>query len=101
MERYCEAKLEKFSEVMDWVDQYRKFWNNKLDSLESYLAKNSKKEEIEKWKSIIRSNKKRTCLYIQRFSMPQGIWFGKYGPPRTYQGMVGARWVFANYKINE
>jgi DNA-binding transcriptional ArsR family regulator len=38
-ERYCEAKLEKLNEVTDWVDQYRKYLDNKLDSLESYLAK--------------------------------------------------------------
>jgi DNA-binding transcriptional ArsR family regulator len=37
-ERYCEAKLEKLHEVSDWVEQYKKFWNNKLDALEDYLA---------------------------------------------------------------
>lgn len=36
-ERYCEAKLEKLNEVSDWVEQYKKFWNAKLDSLENYL----------------------------------------------------------------
>jgi DNA-binding transcriptional ArsR family regulator len=36
-ERYCEAKLKKLNEVSDWVEQYRKFWNNKLDALELYL----------------------------------------------------------------
>ncbi len=36
-ERVCEARLEKLSEVSDWVEQYRKFWNNKLDALENYL----------------------------------------------------------------
>ena len=45
-ERYCEAKLEKLSEVSDWVEEYRKFWTSKLDSLEIYLdqlqAKNKK-----------------------------------------------------------
>ena len=38
-ERYCEAKLDKLNEVSDWVEQYRKFWNAKLDSLEDYLDK--------------------------------------------------------------
>lgn len=42
-ERYCEAKLEKLKEVTDWVDQYRKYWDNQFDSLESYLAKIQKK----------------------------------------------------------
>ncbi len=36
-ERYCEAKLDKLSEVSDWVEEYRKFWEAKLDSLEIYL----------------------------------------------------------------
>lgn len=36
-ERYCEAKLEKLNEVSDWVEQYRKFWTEKLDALENYL----------------------------------------------------------------
>jgi DNA-binding transcriptional ArsR family regulator len=44
-ERYCEAKLSKLNEVTDWVDQYRKYWDNKLDSLESYLAKIQKKKK--------------------------------------------------------
>ena len=38
-ERYCEAKLEKLNEVSGWVEQYRKFWTAKLDSLETYLDK--------------------------------------------------------------
>ena len=44
-ERYCEAKLERLKEVTNWVDQYRKYWDNKLDSLESYLAKIQKKKK--------------------------------------------------------
>ncbi len=36
-DRYCEARLEKLSEVSVWVEQYKKFWESKLDSLEGYL----------------------------------------------------------------
>ena len=36
-ERYCEAKLQKLNEVSDWVEQYKEFWNKKLDALENYL----------------------------------------------------------------
>lgn len=36
-ERFAEAKLERLNEVSDWVEQYRQFWNKKLDSLELYL----------------------------------------------------------------
>jgi DNA-binding transcriptional ArsR family regulator len=38
-ERYCEAKLQKLNEVSDWVEQYKQFWNTKLDALENYLEK--------------------------------------------------------------
>jgi DNA-binding transcriptional ArsR family regulator len=38
-DRYCEAKLDKLHEVSDWVEQYRQFWESKLDSLEIYLNK--------------------------------------------------------------
>jgi DNA-binding transcriptional ArsR family regulator len=38
-ERHCEARLTKLNEVSDWVEQYRKFWNVKLDALENYLDK--------------------------------------------------------------
>lgn len=37
-ERYCEAKLQKLNEVSQWVEQYRVFWNQKLDALEDFLA---------------------------------------------------------------
>jgi DNA-binding transcriptional ArsR family regulator len=36
-ERFCEAKLEKLNEVSAWVEQYRKFWDARLDNLENYL----------------------------------------------------------------
>jgi DNA-binding transcriptional ArsR family regulator len=36
-ERHCEAKLQKLNEVSHWVEQYRKFWTQKLDALEIYL----------------------------------------------------------------
>lgn len=38
-ERYCEAQFERLNEVTDWVNQYRKYWDKKFDSLENYLAK--------------------------------------------------------------
>lgn len=38
-ERYCVAKLDKLSEVADWVEQYRQFWTEKFRSLDKYLNK--------------------------------------------------------------
>jgi DNA-binding transcriptional ArsR family regulator len=67
-ERYCEAKLGKLNEVSDWVAQYKKFWNTKLDALENYLnvlqSKPSKavrkKKNIPKNKNQKHARKKRT-----------------------------------------
>jgi len=36
-ERYCEPRLDKLSEVSDWVKQYRKFWARRFDTLDHYL----------------------------------------------------------------
>lgn len=36
-ERFCNANLEPLNEVSDWVNQYRKFWNGRLDALEELL----------------------------------------------------------------
>ncbi|WP_353721152.1 metalloregulator ArsR/SmtB family transcription factor [Dyadobacter sp. 676] len=33
----CEARLDQLSEVSAWVEQYKKHWEAKLDSLENYL----------------------------------------------------------------
>jgi len=36
-ERYCEARLQQLAVVSDWIERYRQFWNQQLDSLETYL----------------------------------------------------------------
>ena len=36
-ERHCEPNLKKLNEVSDWVERYKRFWNQKLDALENYL----------------------------------------------------------------
>ena len=36
-ERYCEARLAKLNEVSEWVEQYRKLWAQRFDTLEGYL----------------------------------------------------------------
>ncbi len=38
-EHYCEAQFDKLHEVSDWVEQYRKFWEERFDALEIYLNK--------------------------------------------------------------
>ena len=37
-ERVCEARLQKLQEVSAWAEQYRAFWNQKLDALGDFLA---------------------------------------------------------------
>lgn len=36
-ERYCEAKLSALSEVSEWVEQYREFWEARMDKLGDLL----------------------------------------------------------------
>ena len=38
-DRFCEAHLDQLSEVSAWVDQYRQYWESKLDALETYIEK--------------------------------------------------------------
>ncbi len=44
-ERICEAKLDSLNEVSTWVQQYRQFWEDKMDALEVYLATLQSKEK--------------------------------------------------------
>ena len=43
-DRFCEAQLNRLSEVSRWVDQYRQHWESKLDGLETYLEKLKKEK---------------------------------------------------------
>ena len=36
-ERYCEAKLQKLSEVTDWIEPFRKLWADRFDALDDVL----------------------------------------------------------------
>ena len=36
-ERYCQAQFQELREVSEWIDQYKKFWNEQFTSLEKYL----------------------------------------------------------------
>ncbi|MCW5910528.1 MAG: helix-turn-helix transcriptional regulator [Cyclobacteriaceae bacterium] len=49
-ERYCDVQLEQLNEVSAWVEQYRKFWDKKLDALELYLDGLQKKKKSKKAK---------------------------------------------------
>jgi len=43
-ERICEARLDRLKEVAAWIEQYRIFWNSKMDALELFLEKDQKKK---------------------------------------------------------
>ena len=55
-ERYCEAKLQQLNQVSRWVEQYKEFWNAKLDALENYLAELQTKKPVKHGKR--KSNKR-------------------------------------------
>jgi DNA-binding transcriptional ArsR family regulator len=40
-ERHCSARLQSLQEVARWAEQYKLFWNNKLDKLEDLLWNNT------------------------------------------------------------
>lgn len=43
-ERYCDVQLHKLKEVSRWVEQYSRFWDKKLNNLQSFLAKSKTKK---------------------------------------------------------
>lgn len=47
-ERYCEAQLQNLKEVSDWIDHYKKFWNEQFSSLDRYLQKVQTKKKKRK-----------------------------------------------------
>ena len=50
-ERYCEARLQQLHEVSDWIEQYRKFWEGRLDAMDSLLGElQTKKKKQSKGK---------------------------------------------------
>lgn len=58
-ERFCEAKLDKLNEVSHWVEQYRQFWEQKLDALEIYLKQLQSKQSttVKNKKNVNRKRK--------------------------------------------
>lgn len=38
-ERYCHANLKQLKHVAEWAEQYKAFWNKKLDALGAFLEK--------------------------------------------------------------
>jgi DNA-binding transcriptional ArsR family regulator len=49
-DHYCEAKLKKLNEVFSWVEQYHKYWDDRMNVLENYLDKLQKERKNAKRK---------------------------------------------------
>ena len=58
-ERHCEVQLQKLSEVSEWIEKYRQFWNKKLDALDSYLNQLQSKEKKKSQSKSKRYGKKK------------------------------------------
>jgi DNA-binding transcriptional ArsR family regulator len=56
-ERVCEARLQKLQEVSQWVEQYRTFWNQKLDALGDFLDLEDEDDALKKRKPSKRKKK--------------------------------------------
>jgi len=55
------------------VDQYPKHWGNKLDSLESYLAKIPKKEERKMDKYNTSKQEENILIHTRVFDAPRNL----------------------------
>jgi DNA-binding transcriptional ArsR family regulator len=44
-EKYCEARLDKLSEVSTWVEHYQTVWEQRFDRLDEYLNEMQQKEK--------------------------------------------------------
>lgn len=40
-EHFCEARLQHLNEVNEWTQQFKVFWNQKLDALENFLSQDA------------------------------------------------------------
>lgn len=58
-ERYCVARLQKIREVHAWADQYKSFWNKKLDALGQFLDDEVKPSEKPRRINLKQSSKRR------------------------------------------
>ncbi len=44
-QRYCRADTRKLQYIIEWAQRYRKFWNDRLDTLEVLLAEEDTKSK--------------------------------------------------------
>jgi len=47
-ERYCEARLRQLNEVSDWIERYRRLWDEQFEALDDVLEELTAKERKKK-----------------------------------------------------
>jgi DNA-binding transcriptional ArsR family regulator len=57
--RPCKLKAAPLKEAADWVDQYRKFWEESFDRLDEYLAEIQAKAKVDTKQKIMKRGKKK------------------------------------------
>lgn len=57
-ERLCSANFRRLRDVAAWIEQYRRFWESRLDALEEYLDRDAKNRKAQR-KTSRSKNKKR------------------------------------------
>lgn len=58
-ERYCEARLQQLAEVSEWVEKFRKSWQQQFESLDDLLEEMKAKTTKNKYNGNKKSNKGR------------------------------------------
>ena len=57
--RPCKLKAAPLKEAADWVDQYRKFWEESFDRLDDYLAEIQAKADVKTKRKTVKPRKKK------------------------------------------
>lgn len=105
-ERYCEIQPKSLLPVSLWIEQYRKLWEDKLDSFETYIMQLQTKNKAE-----MNDLAKRTLSIQRTFDAPLQLvwdawtqaahiahWWGPKGMPVTivkHDFKVGGEWEYA------
>ncbi|MBA4053397.1 MAG: transcriptional regulator [Marivirga sp.] len=58
-ERYCESRLQKLNDVSEWIERYRKLWDDKFDALDKLLVKMETKSSGKTLKKSIYKTKRK------------------------------------------
>ena len=57
-ERLCQAKFQKLNEVSAWVEQYKMFWEKRLDKMDALVFKLKKEKKKPRAHALAKSKKR-------------------------------------------